>query len=175
VAHNDEAEDAAMQEVISFAFTSAQISDFGETIDPLLLSAAPTNAVPASESIPTPPEKELSSPTLPITETPPPKERIQSPPIKETPPPKQTPPITKPQLQPQQRPLATAKPRTKSTSTPRIPPPDKPSTQGEHSNMEIPPSAPGADDDSYQVEEVEDELLSDHEGDGDDTGSTTSH
>jgi hypothetical protein len=31
-----------------------------ETIDPLLLSAAPINTVPASESIPMPPEKELS-------------------------------------------------------------------------------------------------------------------
>jgi outer membrane biosynthesis protein TonB len=160
VAHNDEAADAAMQEVISSAFISAQISHTGDTIDPLLLSAAPTNAIPASESIPTPPEKQLSSPTLPIMETPPPK---------------QTPPITKPQLQPQQSPHAIAKPRTKSSSTPRNPSPDKPSTQGEHSNLEIPPSAPGADDDSYQVEEVEDDLLSDHEGDGDDTGSTTSH
>jgi hypothetical protein len=164
-----------MQEVISSTFTSAQISDIGETINPLLLSAAPTNAVPASESIPTPPEKVLSSPTLPITETPPPKERIQSPPIKETPPPKQTPPITKPQLQPQQRPLATAKPRAKSASTPTTLPPDKPSAQGKPSNVEIPPIAPGADDDSYQVEEVEDDLMSDQEGDGDDTGRTTSH
>ena len=172
MAHNDEAADAAMQEVISSAFISAQISHTGDTIDPLLLSAAPTNAIPASESIPTPPEKQLSSPTLPITETPPPK---RSPPIKETPPPKQTPPNTKPQLQPQQSPHAIAKPRTKSSSTPRNPSPDKPSTQGEHSNLEIPPSAPGADDDSYQVEEVEDDLLSDHEEDGDDTGSTTSH
>jgi hypothetical protein len=41
--------------------------------------------------------------------------------------------------------------------------------------VEIPPIAPGADDDSYQVEEVEDDLMNDQERDGDDTGSTTSH
>jgi hypothetical protein len=162
-ANNNEAVDAAMQEVISSAFTSAEIPDMGETIDPLLLSAAPTNALPASESIPMPPEKQLSSPTLPITETPPPKQRIRSL------------PITEPQLQPQLGRLVTAKPRAKSASTPRTRPADKPSTQGKQSNVEIPPIVSGADDDSYQVEELEDDLLSDQEGDGDDTGSTTSH
>jgi len=161
-AHNDEAEDATMQEVNSSVFTSAQISDMAQTINPLLLSTPPTNVLSASESIPISPDKESSSPTMSITQTPPP---IPSPPITENPPPKQPRPITKPQLQLQARPLVTAKPPAKSASTPRTLPLDNPS--------EIPPIAPGGDEDSYQVEEVEDDLMSDQEGD--DTGSTISH
>ena len=92
-ADNDEAEgETAMQEVISAPLTSSDIPvEMGGTIDQLSLSlsAASTHTVSASESIPVPPEKQLSGSTP--TESAP----HQTPSITETEsPPLQCPPIT---------------------------------------------------------------------------------
>ena len=159
-ADNDEAEaDTAMQEVISDPLTSRDIpAETGGTIDPLSLSlsAAPTDTVPASESIPVPPEKQLSGPTPPITET--------------DSPPHQCPPITDPQLQREQQPLVTTKPPAISASN--APAEDR-SSQGKQPQVDIVPIKV-VDDDAYPIEELEDDLLSDKEGDGNDEGGTTS-
>jgi hypothetical protein len=161
-ADDDEAEaETAMQEVISGPFTSSDIpAEMGGTIDQLSLSlsAAPTDTVPASESIPVPPEKQLSGPTPPMTDSPP----------------LQCPPITDSQLQREQQPLVTTKPRAKSASNARNPPAEERSSQGKQPQVDIAPITPEVvDDDAYPIEELEDDLLSDKEGDGNDEGGTT--